>query len=84
MFQKGSWITVRRTPPVSFVHAANDYSTASGKALAAEMQRLGRPQRLTIYPAAGRSPREGHNFIYRNVGTWEPGVFAFLDSHLRN
>lgn len=48
------------------------------------MQRLGRPQRLTIYPAAGRSRREGHNFIFRNVGTWEPDVFAFLDSHLRN
>lgn len=75
---------VRQAPPVFFVHAANDYSTASGKALAEEMQRLGRPQRLTIYPAAGRSPREGHNFHYRNVDTWEPDVFAFLYSHLRN
>jgi dienelactone hydrolase len=74
---------VHQAPPVFFVHAANDYSTASGKALAAEMQRLRRPQRLTIYPAAGRSLREGHNFVYRNVDTWEPDVFAFLDSHLR-
>jgi dienelactone hydrolase len=41
---------VRRTPPVFFMHAANDYSTTSGKALAAEMQRVGRPHRLTIYP----------------------------------
>jgi carboxymethylenebutenolidase len=75
---------VRHTAPVYFIHAANDYSTSSGKALAAEMQRLGRPYRLKIYPAAGRSAREGHNHVYRNVATWEPDVFAFLDSRLRH
>lgn len=51
---------------------------------AAEMQRLGRPHRLKVYPAAGRSAREGHNLVFRNVATWEPDVFAFLDSRLRH
>jgi dienelactone hydrolase len=75
---------VRHSPPVLFLHAANDYSTASGTALAAEMQQVGRPHRLKIYPAAGRTAREGHDFVYRNVAVWEPDVFALLDSRLRD
>jgi carboxymethylenebutenolidase len=74
---------VRHTAPVFFIHAANDYSTTPGEALAAEMQRLGRPHRLRIYPAVGRTTHEGHNFVYRSVATWEPDVFAFLDQRLR-
>ena len=75
---------VGRTPPVLFLHTANDYSTASGRALAAEMRRLKRPHRLTIYPPDGTTAREGHNFVFRNVTLWEADVFAFLDSHLRH
>lgn len=71
---------VHHTPPVYFIHTANDYSTASGTALAAEMRKLGRPHRLTIYPAFGRTSREGHNFLFRAPGMWEADVFAFLDS----
>lgn len=73
----------RTTAPVFFLHAANDYSIASGEALAAELQRLGKPHRLTIYPAVGLAPREGHNFVFRAVAAWEPDVFAFLDDRLR-
>jgi dipeptidyl aminopeptidase/acylaminoacyl peptidase len=72
----------RSRAPVLFLHAANDYSIAPGEALAAEMQRLGKPHRLMIYPAVGRTSRDGHNFIYRSVVTWEPDVFAFLDEYL--
>jgi carboxymethylenebutenolidase len=75
---------VRHAPPAFFVHAANDYSTASGRALAAEMQRLGRPHGLKIYPAAGRTAREGHNFVFGNLALWEADVFAFLDSQLQH
>lgn len=71
---------VHHTPPVLFIHTANDYSTESGQALAAEMQRIGRPHRLKIYPAFGRNPHEGHNFLFHDVGMWEADVFAFLDS----
>ena len=73
----------RTTAPVLFIHAANDYSIAPGEGLAAEMQRVGRPHRLEIYPAVGRTAKEGHNFVFRAVATWEPDVFAFLDRHLR-
>jgi dienelactone hydrolase len=74
---------VHHTAPVFFIHAANDYSTAPGTMLSAEMERLERPHRLTIYPPFGRTSREGHNFVYLNVLGWESEVFRFLDEHTR-
>jgi carboxymethylenebutenolidase len=73
----------RVTAPALFVHAANDYSTAPGQALAAEMQRLGKAHALKIYPPFGADARAGHNLVFGSVGTWEADVFAFLDRHLR-
>ena len=69
--------------PAFFIHAENDYSIAPGPALAAEMQRLGKPYALKIYPAFGADTRAGHNLVFRSVHTWEADVFAFLDAHLR-
>ncbi len=73
----------RMRAPVLFLHTANDYSTAPGQALADEMRRLGKPHRLRIYPAVGRTPREGHNFVFSSVPLWEADVFAFLDEILK-
>jgi dienelactone hydrolase len=73
----------RTTAPILFIHATNDYSVASGKALAAEMQRLGKPHRLKIYPAVGRIAKEGHNLVFGGVAMWEADAFAFLDARLR-
>lgn len=74
---------VRRiAAPVFFIHAANDYTIASGQALDAERARLGRPHRLKIYPPVGRTADEGHDFLDLRVAMWEPDVFAFLDEHL--
>jgi len=69
--------------PVFFVHAANDHSVTPGRALAAQMQRVGRVHVLRIFPPVGRTAREGHNLVYLSVATWEPSVFAFLDGRLR-
>lgn len=65
--------------PIFFVFAANDYSVTPGEVLSAEMARLGKPHRLKIYPAVGRTPREGHSFAHTSVATWERDVFDFLD-----
>jgi hypothetical protein len=62
------------------VHAANDYSTVPGKIMAEE---LGRPHLLKIYPPVGKTPDDGHNFVYTTVGRWENDVFKFLDQQLR-
>jgi dipeptidyl aminopeptidase/acylaminoacyl peptidase len=72
----------RTTAPVMFIHATNDYSTEPGKSLSAEMKRLGKSSVLEIYPAVGRTAREGHNLIYRNTSTWERDVFRFLDQQM--
>jgi dienelactone hydrolase len=73
----------RTTAPVFFIHAANDYSIAPGKALDTEMARAGRLHRLKIYSAVGSTPRDGHDFIHQRVSSWEADVFAFLDEHTR-
>ena len=72
----------RVAAPVLFLHTANDYSTAPGKALSAEMNRLKKPNELKIYPAFGRTARDGHNFIFRDTSLWERDVFAFLDRYM--
>ena len=73
----------KTTAPIFLIYAANDYTTAPAKALAAEMERAGKPHRVRIYPPSGRTAEEGHDFVYREVPTWEPDVFAFLDRRLR-
>jgi dienelactone hydrolase len=69
--------------PVLLIHTANDYSVASGQALASEFARLSKPYALKIYPPIGESPSEGHNFLYSNVPLWERDVFQFLKDNLR-
>jgi dienelactone hydrolase len=65
-----------------FIHAANDYSVAPGKALTAELQRIGKTHRLTIYPPFGSTTRAGHNLVFRSVHTWQRDVLAFLKTQL--
>ena len=69
--------------PVFFIHAANDYSVASGTALDAKLQQLGKPHLLKIYPPIGQTPDDGHAFPFLGVKIWEPDVFAFLDMYMR-
>ncbi len=69
--------------PIEFIHARNDFSTASGDSLAAEMERLRKAHRLRIYRAFGRTPEEGHWLIYLAVPAWESDVFAFLNPLMR-
>jgi dienelactone hydrolase len=71
-------------PPVLFIHAANDYTTASGETLAARSSELGRAGRVKIYPPIGRTRDDGHGFLYGGVSIWENDVFAFLDEHMRH
>ncbi len=70
--------------PVFLIHAANDYSIAPAHELGKEMQRLGKAHRAKIYPATGATADDGHRFVYLDVTTWEPDVFAFLDEYLKH
>jgi len=69
--------------PVFFIHAANDYSVNPGRVLDTRLEQLGKPHRLKIYPTIGRTPDDGHDFLFLGVSIWEPDVFAFLDGHMR-
>jgi len=73
----------RMSAPALFIHAENDYTTDSGRTLAAEMQRLGKSHMLKIYPSFGGDSRTGHNLIFGSMQTWESDVFAFLGDSLR-
>lgn len=74
---------VRRTKvPISFLHAANDYSVTPGTTLAAEMARLGKDHRVRIYPPVGSTVQEGHSFVHLDVPAWERDVFEFLDARM--
>ena len=68
--------------PVFFIHAANDYSVDSGKALDARLEHLGKAHRLEVYPPIGGTPEDGHGFLFLGLSIWEPDVFAFLDEHV--
>jgi dipeptidyl aminopeptidase/acylaminoacyl peptidase len=70
------------TVPVMLVHAANDYSTAPGKALDGELARLNKPHLLKIYPPFGKTSDDGHMFVYTDIPEWEADIFAFLDKYV--
>ena len=68
---------------IMLTHAENDFSTAAGRALAAELERLHKPGVLKIYPAVGLTSEDGHNFLYEDIPAWESDVFEFLDRHVK-
>jgi dienelactone hydrolase len=70
------------TVPIMLIQAVNDYSTAPGHAIAEELALLGKPHLLKIYPRAGRTSEDGHNFLYLAMPQWEHDVFGFLDEHV--
>lgn len=83
-FRQRLLTAVRKTSaPIMLIHAENDFSTAAGRALAAELERLHKPHLLKIYPPVGQSTDEGHNLLYLAIPQWEPDVFRFLDEHVR-
>jgi len=75
---------VRKTnAAIMLIHAENDYSTAAGRALAEELERLHKLHSLEIYPKVGLSSDDGHNLLYENIPAWEDDVFKFLDQHVK-
>jgi len=68
---------------ILLIHAENDYSTAPGRALAAELERLHKPHVLKLYPAVGLTSDDGHNILYEDIPAWEDDVFKFLDQYVK-
>jgi dienelactone hydrolase len=70
------------TAPILFIQAANDYSTAASRDLAAELERLRKPYLVKVYPPVGKSAEDGHNLIYTDISLWEDDVLTFLEEGL--
>jgi dienelactone hydrolase len=73
----------KTSAPIMLIHAANDYDTTPGTAIAAELERLHKSHVLKIYPALGKSSDDGHNLLYLAIPEWEPDVFQFLDANVK-
>lgn len=70
----------RATIPVLFIQAENDYDLRPSRTLAGEMERLGKPHKLLIFPPYGATRQEGHGgFCSRGGDVWGPEVFSFLE-----
>jgi len=73
----------KTSAPILLIHAANDYDTTPGTAIAAELGRLHKSHDLKIYPPLGKSSDDGHNLLYLAMPEWEPDVFQFLDGNVK-
>jgi carboxymethylenebutenolidase len=75
----------KATIPVMLVQAKNDYDTAPSYALAKELEKLGKPYKLSIYPPYGTSVRDGHGgFCFRGgASVWASDVLAFLAASMQ-
>lgn len=69
--------------PMLFVQAENDYSLTASRTLAAEMETLGKPHKLLIFPPFGNTAADGHAFCTRGANIWTPEVFSFLDETMQ-
>jgi carboxymethylenebutenolidase len=69
------------TAPIFFFQAANDFDLSPSKTLSAEMNKVGKTNKLKIYPSYGDSPGDGHSFGYFGSEVWAEDVFRFLNHY---
>ena len=73
----------KATIPVMFVQAENDYDLTPSRVLSAEIQQLGKPNKLAIFPPYGNTREEGHGgFCFGATNIWGDEVLSFLDANL--
>ncbi len=68
--------------PALLVYASNDYSVQPGKSLSDAIHRGVGSCELSILPANGTTPDEGHDLIYSGSASWASIVFDFLAQHV--
>ena len=69
--------------PVLFIQAQNAYDLGPSRTLAGELEQLGKPHKLLIFPPYGNTHAEGHGvFCYQATNVWGPAVTSFLDASM--
>ena len=69
--------------PVLFMQAENDEDTGPSRELAGEMTRLGKTNRMRIFPPFGKTAADGHSFGYLGGEFWVPEAVRFLRENMR-
>jgi carboxymethylenebutenolidase len=73
----------KATIPVLFIQAENDYDLGPSRTLASELEQLGKPHKLLIFPPYGNTHAEGHGvFCSQATNVWGPAVMSFLDASM--
>lgn len=70
------------TIPVIILQAENDYAKPA-PALGEAMTKAGRRGFVKVYPAVGKTPKEGHGGFSLNPGIWGDDAIRALDEALR-
>jgi dienelactone hydrolase len=65
--------------PIFFFQAENDYDISPSKTLFTAMKKAGKAAKMKIYPAYGKSSKDGHSFAYLGSSVWADDVFRFLN-----
>jgi dipeptidyl aminopeptidase/acylaminoacyl peptidase len=74
----------KATIPVLFIQAENDYDLGPSRTLAGELEQLGKPHKLLIFPPYGHTHEEGHGgFCTQATNVWGPAVISFLDASMQ-
>ena len=66
--------------PILLIQAINDYDLSPTQIMAKELEQANKPHKLSIFPAFGKTPAEGHSFGVRGAQIWGNEVFSFLAS----
>lgn len=70
--------------PMLLIQAENDYDLTPSRTLAKELESLGKPYKLVIFPPYGNTPQEGHGaFCFRGADVWGQEVLSFLSTHMQ-
>lgn len=71
----------KATIPVLFIQAENDYDLGPSRTLAGELEQLGKPHKLLLFPPYGNTHAEGHGvFCSQATDVWGTAVTSFLDA----
>ena len=74
----------KATIPVLFIQAENDYDLGPSRTLAGELEQLGKPHKMLIFPPYGNTQAEGHGvFCTQATNVWGPAITSFLDSSMQ-
>jgi carboxymethylenebutenolidase len=69
--------------PVLFIQAENDYDVGPCQTLAGELEQLGKPYKMIIFPRYGNTHAEAHGvFCSRATDVWGSAVTSFLDASM--